>query len=81
MLQLLLAYLKKKKNLLAYLLLTYLLTYLHCLYPHWAAVWSTRITPVPLLLTGAFDTIRQGGPTRTSADVSVPRFAGFSLIT
>jgi hypothetical protein len=29
----------------------------------------------------AFDSIRQGGPTRTSADVSVPRFAGFSLIT
>jgi len=29
----------------------------------------------------AFDTIRQGGPTRTSADVSVPRLAGFSLIT
>jgi hypothetical protein len=28
-----------------------------------------------------FDTIRQGGPTRTSADVSVPRLAGFSLIT
>ena len=27
------------------------------------------------------DTIRQGGPTRTSADVSVPRLAGFSLIT
>jgi hypothetical protein len=23
----------------------------------------------------------QGGPTRTSADVSVPRLAGFSLIT
>ena len=29
----------------------------------------------------AFDTIRPGGPTRTSADVSVPRLAGFSLIT
>ena len=29
----------------------------------------------------AFDSIRQGGPTRTSADVSVPRLAGFSLIT
>ena len=27
-----------------------------------------------------FDSIRQGGPTRTSADVSVPRLAGFSLI-
>ena len=25
--------------------------------------------------------IRQGGPTRSSADVSVPRLAGFSLIT
>jgi hypothetical protein len=31
----------------------------------------------PYLLT----LIRQGGPTRTSADVSVPRLAGFSLIT
>ena len=41
-----------------------------------------RVTAlVPLLLTGAFDSIRQGGPTRTSADVSVPRLAGFSLIT
>ena len=41
------------------------------------------VTSVPLLLTHppAFDTIRQGGPTRTSADVSVPRLAGFSLIT
>ena len=29
----------------------------------------------------AFDTIRPGGPTRTSADASVPRLAGFSLIT
>ena len=29
----------------------------------------------------AFDSIRQGGPTRTSADVSVPRLAGFYLIT
>ena len=29
----------------------------------------------------AFDSIRQGGPTRTSADVSVPRLAGFPLIT
>ena len=29
----------------------------------------------------AFDSIRQGGPTRASADVSVPRLAGFSLIT
>ena len=29
----------------------------------------------------AFDTIRTGGPTRSSADVSVPRLAGFSLIT
>jgi hypothetical protein len=29
----------------------------------------------------AFDTIRPGGPRRTSADVSVPRLAGFSLIT
>jgi hypothetical protein len=28
-----------------------------------------------------FDSIRQGGPTRTSADASVPRLAGFSLIT
>ena len=25
----------------------------------------------------SFDTIRQGGPTRTSADVSVPRLPGF----
>ena len=25
--------------------------------------------------------VRQGGPTSTSADVSVPRLAGFSLIT
>ena len=41
---------------------------------HWAAAWSTRITPVPL---PAFDTIRQGGPTRTSADVSVPGSPGF----
>ena len=29
----------------------------------------------------SFDSIRQGGPTRTSADVSVPRLAGFFLIT
>ena len=36
---------------------------------------------VPLLLRPAFDSIRQGGPTRNSADASVPRFAGFSLIT
>ena len=48
---------------------------------HWAAVWSTRITPVPLLMTGVRQTIRQGGPTITSADVSVPRLAGFSLIS
>ena len=34
-----------------------------------------------LLRSSAFDSIRQGGPTRTSADVSVPRLAGFSLIT
>jgi hypothetical protein len=27
------------------------------------------------------DTIRQGRPTSSSADVSVPRLAGFSLIT
>ena len=40
---------------------------------HWAAVWSTRITPVPLLLTGVRHHRRQGGPTRSSADVSVPR--------
>jgi hypothetical protein len=30
--------------------------------------------------TLSFDSIRQGGPTRTSA-VSVPRLAGFSLTT
>ena len=36
---------------------------------------------VPLLWTPAFDTIRPGGPTKTSADVSVSRLAGFSLIT
>ena len=28
-----------------------------------------------------YDTIRQGGLTRISADVSMPRLAGFSLIT
>ena len=28
-----------------------------------------------------FDTIHQGGPTSSSADASVPRLAGFSLIT
>ena len=33
------------------------------------------------LLTYLHYSIRQGGPTRTSADVSVPRLAGFSLIT
>ena len=32
-------------------------------------------------MTGVLDTIHQDGPTRTSADVSVPRFAGVSLIT
>ena len=31
--------------------------------------------------TGVRDSIRQGGPKRTSADASVPRLAGFSLIT
>ena len=36
---------------------------------------------VPLLLTGVRLHPAQGGPTRTSADVSVPRLAGFSLIT
>ena len=37
---------------------------------------------VPLLLTGVrLHPPPQGGPTSTSADVSVPRFAGFSLIT
>ena len=47
------------------------------------AAAQTSVNLVPLLLTGrpAFDSIRQGGPTRTSADVSVPRLAGFSLIT
>ena len=40
-----------------------------------------NVNLVPLLLTGAFDSIRQGGPTSTSADVSVHRLAGFSLIT
>ena len=34
-----------------------------------------------VLLTGVRRTIRPGGPTRTSADASVPRLAGFSLIT
>jgi hypothetical protein len=32
-------------------------------------------------MTGVRQTIRQGGPTITSADVSVPRLAGFSLIS
>ena len=38
---------------------------------------------VPLLLTGVslHPLAPKGGPTRTSADVSVPRLAGFSLIT
>ena len=38
---------------------------------------------VPLLLTGVslHPPAPKGGPTRTSADVSVPRLAGFSLIT
>ena len=35
----------------------------------------------PALQRNGFDSIRQGGPTRTSADVSVPRLAGFPLIT
>jgi hypothetical protein len=34
-----------------------------------------------MALTYLLYLLRQGGPTRTSADVSVPRFAGFSLIT
>ena len=37
---------------------------------------------VPLLLRPAFDTIRPPGrPTRPSADVSVPRLAGFPPIS
>ena len=41
-----------------------------------------RVTAlVPLLLTGVRLHPPEGGPTRTSADVSVPRLAGFSLIT
>ena len=32
-------------------------------------------------LSGRWFGIRSGGPTRSSADASVPRFAGFSLIT
>jgi len=32
-----------------------------------------------LTFSSFFDPIRPGGPTRTSADVSVPRLAGFSL--
>ena len=49
---------------------------------HWAAVQSERYL-VPLLLTGVslHPPAPKGGPTRTSADVSVPRLAGFSLIT
>ena len=47
----------------------------------WAAVWSTRMTALYHCCGPAFDTIRPGGPTRTSADASVPRLAGFSLIT
>ena len=39
-----------------------------------------RVTAlVPLCCGPAFDSIRQGGPTRTSADASVPRLAGFPL--
>ena len=38
-----------------------------------------RVTAlVPLLLTGVRHTTRSGGPTRSSADASVPRLAGFS---
>ena len=40
-----------------------------------AAQAKPRLT---YLLTYFVDTIRQGGPTRTSADVSVPQLAGFS---
>ena len=40
-----------------------------------------NVNLVPLLWRPAFDTIRPGGPTRTSADVSVPRLTGVSLIT
>ena len=53
------------------LLLTYLLTYVRDFPDHL----------ITYLRTYLLDTIRQGGPTRTSADVSVPRLAGFSLIT
>ena len=53
--------------------LTYLLTYL----------FTYGVNLVPLLLTGVslHPPAPKGGPTRTSADVSVPRLAGFSLIT
>merc|ERR1712127_1084508 len=47
-----------------------------------AAAQSKRYL-VPLLLTGVslHPPAPKGGPTRTSADDSVPRLAGFSLIT
>jgi hypothetical protein len=47
-----------------------------------AAAQSKRYL-VPLLLTGVslHPPAPKGGPTRTSADASVPRLAGFSLIT
>ena len=40
-----------------------------------------ELLAVAPVLTPAFDSIRPGGPTRTSADFSVPRLAGYSLIT
>ena len=50
----------------------------------WIARQHCRHEPLLTYLLScgpAFDFIRQGGPTRTSADVPVPRLAGFSLIT
>ena len=53
--------------------------------PHAASHHSrARLTMDAVFITTyvvTFDSIRQGGPTRTSADASVPRLAGFSLIT
>ena len=48
-----------------------------------AAAQSKRVNLVPLLLTGVrlHTPAPKGGPTSTSADASVPRLAGFSLIT
>ena len=51
---------------------------------HASASFCVRLNPSQIKNHARVATsrrIRQGGPTRTSADVSVPRFAGFSLIT